>query len=459
MDRQALWDRLVAEYQQKAAKSKTHFERALKLQIRGGSHNIRLFEPFPFYDQHCSGSTVVDLDGNGYIDFWQGHYTNILGHNPGIIREILVREFQQGGGLQNGFPGSLQAELAAELCQRAGAEQVRFTTSGTLATLYAVMLSRAFTDRKLVLKVGGGWHGSQPYLLRGVTTYRKDLNVLESAGLHPSSVDEIALTRFDDAGDLEETFRRIGEQLACFILEPFVGEGGFLFVDQSYLEKARKLTRDYGVVLILDEIISGFRFCAGGISRLYGVQPDLAVFGKIIGGGMPLTALLGRSDILELCHPEIGEIRRVRAEGGTFSAHPASVLAGLTMIRHLAQHESDIYPKIHRLAEKARQEIPGIFQRVGVPCVCTGQTNGAIPGSSMLTVQFPLKGQSAIRSPEEVWNPEACDVELREKLLRLALVTRGFHVAHGFGSVCTAHTEADIDRLMNALEDVAKWIQ
>ncbi len=176
---------------------------------------------------------MVDLDGNEYIDFWQGHYTNILGHNPGIIREVLVREFQQGGGLQNGFPGSLQVELAAELCQRTGAEQVRFTTSGTLVTLYTVMLSRAFTDRKLVLKVGGGWHGAQPYLLRGVTTYRKDLNLLESAGLHPPSVDEIALTRFNDTGDLEEAFRKIGGQLASFILEPFVGEGGFLFVDQS----------------------------------------------------------------------------------------------------------------------------------------------------------------------------------------------------------------------------------
>ena len=153
----------------------------------------------------------------------------------------------------------------------------------------------------------------------------------------------------------------------------------------------------------------------------------------------------------------MNEVRRVRAEGGTFSTHPASVLAGLTMICHLTQHELDIYPKIHRLAGKAMEKIPIIFQRVGILRMCTGQANGTIPGSSMLTVQFPLRGQLAIRSPQEVWNPEACDVELREKFLCLALVTRGFHAVHGFGSVCAAHTEADINRW--TLENTANWIQ
>lgn len=455
MNRQALWDRLAAEHERRAPKSKAHFEKAARCQVRGGSHNLRLFEPFPFYDWSCSGAKVTDLDGNEYIDFWQGHYCNILGHNPDAITEVLGREFKQGSGLQTGFPGSLQTELAQELCRLTGAEQVRFTTSGALATLYAVMLARGFTDRHLVLKVAGGWHGSQPYLLKGITAYEEGLRLRESAGLHPASAEEIITTRFNDPDHLEETFRRLGEQLACFVMELFIGEGGFLFVDQAYLDKARELTRQYGVVLIFDEIISGFRFGAGSLSRLYGVTPDLAAYGKIIGGGMPLTAIGGRADILELCNPSVGRARRVRVEGGTYSAHPASVLAALTTVRYLKEHEAEIYPRINRLGEKVRRQVPAMFEHAGIPCLTTGNPNGTVPGSSMAMIQFPLQGQPTLDRPEEIWNPEACDVEMREKILRLAMVTRGFHVVHGFGSVSTAHTEEEIDRFLNALEEVA----
>ncbi len=227
MNKQVVWDRLLTEYEKKAPRSRTIFEQACQFQIRGGSHNLRLFEPYPFYDRSGSGSKVTDVDGNQYTDFWQGHFTNILGHNPRVITEVLAREFQKGWGLQTGFPGSPQRELAEEVCRCTGAERVRFTTSGTLATLYAVMLSRGFTGRHLLLKISGGWHGSQPYLLRGVTSYQNGLGLQESRGLHPGSEEEVVTTRFNDIGHLEEIFRKLGDQLACFILEPFIGEGGF----------------------------------------------------------------------------------------------------------------------------------------------------------------------------------------------------------------------------------------
>lgn len=459
MNKQALWDRLAIEHERRAPASKAHFEKTRRFQVRGGSHNLRLFEPFPFYDRHSCGSKIIDLDGNQYVDFWQGHYANILGHNPPLITQALAGAFQQGKGLQTGFPGSLQAELAELVCKLTGAEQVRFTTSGALATLYAVMLSRGFTGRNLVLKIGGGWHGSQPYLLKGVTAYEEGLQQRESAGLHPGSVEEIVTTRFNHLEHLEETFRQLGEQLACFILEPFMGEGGFLFVDQAYLERARELTREYGTILIFDEIISGFRFCAGSLGRLYGVSPDLAAFGKILGGGMPLTALAGRADILELCDPNVGRQRRVRFEGGTFSAHPACVLAGLIMIRHLVEQENRIYPALHRLAEKFRRAAPEILRRAGIRCLSTGHPSGPVTGSSMAMMQFPLRDGVKMDSPEVIWNPEMCDVEMREKIFRLAMVTRGFHVVHGFGSVSAAHSEQEVDQFLNALDDLVDFIK
>ncbi|MBI4444461.1 MAG: aminotransferase class III-fold pyridoxal phosphate-dependent enzyme [Acidobacteria bacterium] len=458
MNRQALWNKLIADWGKKAPASKAHFERASRSQVRGGSHSIRLFEPFPLYDKWARGSKVCDLDDNQYVDFWQGHYTNILGHNPPELTAVLADFLRNGGGLQTGFPGWHQVELAEEICSRTNAERVRFTTSGSLATLYAVMLSRAFTRRPLVLKVSGGWHGSQPYLLKGITAYQGGLSLRESDGLHANCAEEIVTTRFNDVGNLEEVFHRCGEQIACFVMEPFIGEGGFMMVDRSYLQKARELTRSYGTVLILDEIISGFRFCVGSLASLYGVTPDLATYGKIIGGGLPLTALAGRADILELANPKLGPGRRVRAEGGTFSAHPSAVLAGLTMIRFLDHHKEEIYPRINRFGEMVRREVPQIFARFDIRVVSTGHPKDHVPGSSMAMLQFPLQGQEEIRYPEEVWNPEICDVEMREKFLRLAFVARGFHAAHGFGSACAAHSEQEIHGFLNAAEEVARII-
>ncbi len=458
MQRQALWDHLKRIYEERTPGSRGHFEEAVAHQVRGGSHNLRLFEPYPFYDVESSGSRVTDLDGNRYVDFWQGHYGNILGHNPAVIRDVLVREFQHGRGLHTGFPGTLQAEFAAELCRSTGHERIRFTTSGALATLYAVMLSRGFTNRRLTLKVGGGWHGSQPYLLKGITAYAEGLKSEESAGLHLSFQDETMTTRFNDLEGLERIFQEWGDRLACFILEPFIGEGGFLLKSPAYLRRARKLCDEHGVVLVFDEIISGFRFHAGPLSALFGVQPDLTTLGKIVGGGMPITALAGKSAIMELCDPAAGS-RRVRFEGGTFSAHPAAMLAGLTMVRYLRAHQEEIYPQINRLGERVRREVPKVFEGCGIPCVCTGHPNEAVPGSSMAMIQFPLKGQKAINTPDENWNPEVCDFEMREKILRLALANHGFHTVHGFGALSTAHTDGDVDSLLNALEEVAKTIR
>jgi glutamate-1-semialdehyde 2,1-aminomutase len=455
MNRQVLWETVVSEYERRTSKSKAHYEQAARRQVRGGSHNLRLFEPYPFYDVSCSGARVRDLDGNEYVDFWQGHFANILGHNPSEITDVLAREFGRAQGLHTGFASALQSELAGELCRLAGAERIRFTTSGSLVTLYAVMLSRGFTGRNLALKIAGGWHGSQPYLLKGITAYQNGgLKTGESAGLHPSCPDEIVTTRLNNLANLEQTFRQFGDRAACFIMEPFIGEGGFLFADPQYLRRVRELTTQYGAVLVFDEIISGFRFHPGPLSALYGVTPDLWAFGKIIGGGMPITALAGKAEIMELCNPNAGA-RRVRFEGGTFSAHPATLLAGLTMVRILCEKRAEIYPKINRLGQKVRDSVPAIFQRFGLRATCTGIPSQAIPGSSMAMIQFPKEGRE-VMTPEDNWNSEVCDPEMREKIMRVGLVARGFHTVHGFGGVSFAHTDADIDRFLDAVEDFAR---
>jgi glutamate-1-semialdehyde 2,1-aminomutase len=458
LDKTRLWQDLVRAYRLKHKKSETLFQKACELQVRGGSHNLRLFEPFPFYDVSSTGSKVADADGHSYVDFWQGHFANILGHNPRVVLEVLADHFKRSEGLTTGFPGLHQRELAELILGRFRAEKIRFTSSGTLASMYAIMLSRAFTGHDLVLKVGGGWHGAQPFALKGVTTYKRGLNQLESAGLPSRAEPSIVVTRFNDLRDLEQKFARYGERLACFILEPFLGAGGFIFARKSYVQRSRELTRKSGALLIFDEVVSGFRFHPGGVQDLYSVVPDLTVLGKAIGGGMPVSAVAGRADVLELCGPETRREQRVRFDGGTFSAHPASILAGCAYLRCLVDRQEDIYPHIGRLGENARRGIEDTFKRHGFNVKCSGYPDAVAPASSFVGVHFLHVPLEKITSPEETWNPDICDFELREKFFKLAMLEEGFNTFHGYGAVSFAHTEGEIQASLDAVERIArKW--
>jgi glutamate-1-semialdehyde 2,1-aminomutase len=456
IDKKKLLNDLIENYKQKHKKSAEFFKEASQWQIKGGSHNLRLFTPFPFYDVQGSGSKITDIDGNTYIDFWQGHFGNILGHNPGVVTDALLDYFQKGQGLSTGFPGIFQKKLAELILKQVGADKIRFTTGGALATMYAIMLAKAFTKRELVMKIGGGWHGAQPFALKGISVYSTGLNQMESAGLSPELDAKTIVTQFNNVEDLEEKFKTLGERIACLIIEPFIGSGGFIFAHKKYLQKTRELTQQYGAVLIFDEVVSGFRFHAGGVQNLYDIKPDLSVFGKAIGGGMPVSAVVGKNDVMELCSPEAEPAKKVKFEGGTFSAHPASMLAGVTFIKYLIQHEKEIYPKIGRLGAKVRKEIEEIFSKYEINAKCTGGDDAVTKNSSIVGVHFVNKKIDRIIYPEEVLNPECCDPELREIVFRLSMLEQGFNTFHGYGAISTAHTEEEIQASLDAVERVAK---
>lgn len=456
MDKIKLLNDLIKSYRANHKKSEEIFKKTSQYLITGGSHNLRLFNPFPFYDVQSSGSKVWDADGNIYVDFWQGHFANVLGHNPPVIIKSLQDYFHRNQGLTTGFPGNHQSELAELILKQINADKIRFTTSGTLATMYAIMLAKAFTKRELVMKVGGGWHGAQPYALKGVSVYDRGLNQLESAGL-PSGVDTmIIVTRFNDIQDLENKFKEHGEKTACFILEPFIGAGGFIFSHKDYLQKARELTRKYNALLIFDEVVSGFRFHAGGVQGLYRIQPDITVLGKAIGGGMPVSAVAGRDDVLALCGPEARSDEKVKFEGGTFSAHPAAMLAGLTYLKYLKEHESEVYPRIGQLGAKVRRGIEEIFAAHGFNVKCTGYGDSITEHSSLIGVQFLKKEIDQISFPDQVWNPEVCDFELRERIFKLSMLEEGFNIFHGYGAISAAHTSGEIQASLDAVERIAK---
>jgi glutamate-1-semialdehyde 2,1-aminomutase len=448
---------LAADYERHCPRSAAINRQALARMVDGGSHTIRLLKPFPPRIAAARGAYVTDEDGHRILDFWQGHHANILGHNPPVITESLAGAFGQGFGLQTGFTDSLQVQVAELLCARTGAERVRFTSSGSLSTMYATMLARAFTGRERVLKVGGGWHGAQPWGLVGVDYHAENSHNFEHAesrGLPTAVEDQVIVTTFNDARLLEEQFSLHGAEIACFIVEPFMGSGGCIPATLEFLRAARELTRRHGSLLIFDEVISGFKFCAGSVSRLFGIQPDLATFAKVMGGGMPVAAVGGRAEVMSLA----GRGGGVKFSGGTYSCHPASLLASRTMMDHLVAHEQEIYPRIARLGESARRTVEQAFAAEGIHAKCSGDGNDAIPGSSLSAVHFPYDPATPCCAPEQTRNPSLCDVELADTVLQLALLLEDVFTMHGLGSVTAAHTDADISRLGDACRRVARRI-
>lgn len=457
-DHSRLIEELHSAYAARFPRSAGLQQRAARVMADGGSHGIRLNRPFPPRIADASGAYLIDVDGHTLVDFWQGHYANILGHAPAAVTEALAAAFSAGRGLQLGMTDELQIETAELLCVSLNAEKVRFTTSGTLATMYAVMLARAFTGRGLVVKVTGGWHGSQPWGLKGVNRHAGlEPWGLESEGLPAHIGDEILVSRYNDVADLEEVFNRRGSEVACVIVEPFLGAGHFMAARPEYLRLARVLTERHGVLLILDEVISAFRFRAGDLGALYGVRPDLVTVGKIIGGGMPVAAVAGRADVMALCGREGGS--RVGFSGGTYSAHPASLLAAKTMVSYLVAHEAEIYPRLAGLGDLLRSAIETGFASEGVLARCSGGPNAVLPGSSLAAVHFPHDENVVLDQPHVARDPAFFDVVLRDEVLQLALLLDDVYTCGGGCALSTAHSEADIERIGEACRAAGRRIK
>ena len=459
-DYEGLLAELGEELAERSPRS-AEFNRAAKTNlVDGGSHTIRLMEPFAPRIVSARGGWVTDEDGHNILDFWQGHLANVLGHNPEVVTSELARAFDHGFGLQTGMVDRLQSEVAEILCRQTGAEQVRLTTSGTLANMYAVILSCAFTGRSRVMKVGGGWHGGHPWALKGSFFHAPDgvgFSGVDSEGLPAVLTGDVVVTGFNDPDRLRVDFERHGDTLACLVVEPLIGAGGLIPATREFLELARELTRQYGALLIFDEVVNGFRFHAGSLGSLYGVEPDLAIYGKAIGGGMPVAALAGRADILA----QAGRDQRCRVffSGGTYSAHPSSLLAAKVAMTYLVEHEREIYPRLGELGEKMRKAMVKGFVEEGVPARATGSSDELSSGSSLGMVHFPFVEDTVIDRPEVVHDPEVCDVALRDRVLGPALLLEDVHLVYGHGAVATAHSDSDMEHLEIACRNVARRIK
>jgi glutamate-1-semialdehyde 2,1-aminomutase len=432
-------------YRQKTPLSEKLFKRAREVLPGGISHNLHYFPPYPFFLKQAKGPKIWDVDGNEYVDLWIGHYTHILGHHPDVIVEAIERQAKEGIHWGIVFEKQVEwAELIRELIPCA--EMVRFCCSGTEATMYAVRLARAYTGKKIILKIAGGWHGANADLTLGIKTpYEKE----ESLGLFPELLQHTKLIFFNDLSKSLEIIEQNKNDLAGIILEPVIGEGGFIPATSEYLEMLRSETEKLGALLIFDEVISGFRVALGGAQKRFGVIPDLTTLGKITGGGLPVGALVGKRKILEKTSPEIkgNKWERIMIGGGTFSSHPFTVAAGMAMLQYLKDYAEEVYPLLETKGEKIRKGVLAALRSEGVEAVVTGI-------GSLFQTHFPFQKGAELDSPHAI--NQLTDVGKREVEFRIRMLTKGVHVMHGGGGLSIAHSDKDIEKIIGAAREVAR---
>src|ERR671917_1647406 len=430
----------LKNYKQKTKESSRLYSHAVKVFPGGVNHNIRYFEPYPFFVTGAKGRQLHDVDGNKYTDYWMGHWALILGHSPKVIVNAVAE--QAKNGILHGTVNRVSVELA-ETIQKLmpNAETMRFCSTGSEATMYAIRLARARTGRRIVAKAIGGWHGFNTTLMQSVNyPFEQDegLGLVQDEG---QFVESIPFNNLDASLKVLETVK---DDLACIIIEPVLGGAGCVPPVDGYLQGLQEFAKKNGSLFILDEIVTGFRLSLHGAASNYGLEPDLFTLGKIAGGGLPIGVLCGDKDIMSLADPvaRVDKETRCAIGGGTFSANPMTMTAGVMTLDFLKKNRQQVYRKLDRIGGGATKGLAKLFADSGIPCEVTGV------GSLFLT-HFST---TAVL--------DASDVAKSNRDL-----LRGYHLAlmanHGIfflptkmAALSFAHEESDIEKLLDATEKI-----
>jgi len=413
------------------SRSEDLFARAQKLIPGGVNSPVRAFRGVggtPPFIARGEGSRIYDVDGNEYIDYVLSWGPLILGHRPACVIDALREVLEIGTSF--GAPTEGEVELAGLIRECVpSVEMVRLVSSGTEATMSALRVARGFTGRDLTIKFEGCYHGHVDSLLVKAGSGMATLGISDTAGVPEAFAATTIALPFNSIDAVEAAFRDRGNQIAAVIVEPVVGNMGCVPPRDGFLEALRSLTTKHGALLIIDEVMTGFRLSLGGAQQLYGIKPDLTTMGKIIGGGLPLAAYGGRADVMSKVAPT-GPIY----QAGTLSGNPMAVAAGIAVLRYLKAHP-EVYEIVERRAAQLTANVPpGItVNRVG----------------SMFTFFFTP-------GPVTDWESAKRSDTGRFKQFFHWMLDRGIYLAPSqfeAGFVSTAHSEVDIARTVEAARD------
>jgi len=410
-------------------RSEALFERAKAVLPGGVNSPVRAFRAVggtPFFVARAAGARLTDVDGRTYVDYVCSWGPLILGHaHPAVLDAIRAAAER---GWTYGTPCEAEVELAELVTRRMPAvEMVRFVNSGTEATMAAVRLARAATRRDVLLKFEGCYHGHADSFLVKAGSGVATLGLPDSPGV-PAALAELTVTvPFNDPGAVEEVFRRRGRELAAVIVEPYVGNCGFIAPEPGFHAALRALCDRHGALLIFDEVMTGFRVAAGGAQERLQVRPDLTTLGKIVGGGMPVGAYGGRADLMRLVAPD-GPVY----QAGTLAGNPVAMAAGLATLRETGR--AGFYEALDQRTARLVAGIGDAARRHAVP-LATGHA-GSMWGSYF--APGPVRNFAQAKG---------ADTALFARWHQAALARGVFLAPSAFeaGFVSSAHTDADID--------------
>jgi len=407
-------------------KSEELFNRAKELIPGGVSSPVRAIRPYPFYTQRAKGAKICTVDGTELTDYCMGYGPLILGHaHPDVLDAISG---QARDGWLYGTPVALEIGLAGLICgDHPSIDMCRFVSSGSEATMSAIRLARGYTGKKKIIKIEGGFHGAHDAVLIRAGSGATTLGIPDSAGVLPELAAQTGQAAFNDAEAIESLLSGDND-VAAVIMEPVMGNIGPILPEDGYLEEVRKITREHDVLLIFDEVITGYRLGIGGAQKYYNVIPDLTTLGKICGGGLPIGIFGGRREIMDMISPS-GPVY----QAGTFSGNPLSLSAGISQIRCL--HEN-----------------PGIYNRLSEQTRMIGEGIGERGNGSFVSIGSMFKFFFRDSPPGDYFRAKESDTEAFGRFWRKMLEKGIFLPPSQFETnfLSAAHTESDIEQLISA---------
>lgn len=419
--------------------SKILYEKARKLMPGGVNSPVRAFEPYPFFTSHAKGSKLYDVDGNVYIDYCMAYGPLLLGHAHPKIIEAVKEQLEKG--TMYGTPTDAEVKLAELVTNMVPCiEMVRLVNTGTEATMHAIRAARGYTGRDKIVKFEGCYHGAHDYVLvkagSGATTF----GAPTSLGVPEDTTKNTIVLPFNNIEALEKAVDQNRDEIAAVIIEPIIGNAGVILPDDGYLQTIHKITKEEGILLIFDEVITGFRLALGGAQEYYGIVPDMATLGKIMGGGFPIAAFGGRKEIMELISP-LGKIY----QAGTFSGNPISVTAGLVTLNILIENQNILYKHLEQMGDKIRKGLLDIVKDAKIPA----QVNGVASMFQIFFIDQPVIDYVTAKSSDKA------------KFMRYQreLMKHGVFIPPSQFETCfisTAHTDEHVTKTLEAMDAAIK---